>query len=104
MVTAAKPIINKTQGVAKVIKKNAGDSVQVHTFSSNKIDWITLYNASDEDIAYNFNGQDATLSTHYRTLKPGIESELIGITKNMTMEYKRLTGSGPKRLEITAWG
>lgn len=104
MATAANPIVLKTQGVAKVTRKNADTAVNQHTFSSSKVDWITLYNASNENIAYNFNNQDAALATHYRTLKPGDESRRIGIIKDMTMEYRRLTGTGIKRLEITMWG
>jgi hypothetical protein len=98
------PFVVKTQGVAKVTRKNADTAVKIHTFSSSKIDWITIYNAGDEEVAYNFNNNDATLSTHYRTLKPGAESHKIGITKDMTMEYKRLTGTGVNRIEITLWG
>lgn len=104
MSTASTSVVNKTQGVVKVIRKNADTDVDQHTFSSSKIDWITLYNASDEDIAINFNDQDSLLTVHYRTIKPGVETETIGITQGTTMEFRRLTGTGIKRLEITAWG
>ena len=104
MSTAVKVTAAKTQGVAKIIRKNADTAVDRHTFSSSKIDWITIYNASTEDIAINFNDQDATLATHYRTIKPGIETERIGISKDMAMEFRRLTGTGVKRLEMTLWG
>jgi len=107
MSTASKAVASKNQGVAKVVRKScAGDgSVGQHTFASPKIDWLTVYNASDVDIKYNFNDQDATLTTHYRTLTPGMESRRIGVTKDMTMEFaKVLTAGGVKRIELTLWG
>ena len=104
MVTATAATAAKSQGIVKVIRKIADGTVKTHTFSSSKIDWITIYNASDADIKYNFDLQDATLTTHYRTLKPGVESRRIGITKDTTMEFTRASGSGNKRIEITAWG
>lgn len=107
MATASKATVNKTQGVVKVIRKNclADGSVSQHTFSSPKIDWITIYNASDASIKYNFNDHDATLTNHYRTLEPGIESRRIGITKDMTMEFAKVDAAGGiKRIEITLWG
>ena len=103
MATATRATINKTQGVAKILRKNADITVKQHTFSSPKINWITIYNASDVDIYYNFNNQDATLSTHYRTLAPGVESRYIGIIKDMTMEFTAVSGSA-KRIELTLWG
>jgi len=104
MSTASKATTRKTQGVVKVTRKSATGSVGQHTFSSPKIDWITVYNASDVDVAINFDDFDATLTTHYRTIKPGVETQPIGITQNTTMEYMRLSGSGSKRIEITMWG
>ncbi len=104
MATAAKVTASKTQGVVKVIRKLADGTVKQHTFVSPKIDWITVYNASDVDIRINFDNQDATLTTHYRTVEPGVETRRIGITQNTTMEYTRASGSGNKRIEITAWG
>jgi len=103
MATAAKVTINKTQGVAKVTRKNADTTVKQHTFSSSKVDFLTVFNSSDVDIHYNFNNTDATLSTHYRTLTPGTESRRIGITKDMTMEFTAVSGSA-KRIELTLWG
>lgn len=103
MVTATAATAQKTQGVVKVIRKLADTTVKQHIFSSAKIDWITIHNASDVDIKYNFDDQDSSLSTHYRTLKPGVESRKIGITKNTTMEFTAISGSA-KRIEITAWG
>ena len=97
----------RATGIVKVIRKNckADSTVDSHTFSSAKIDWITVYNASDVDIAINFDDQDVTLATHYRTIQPGVETALIGITKDTKMYFKKLiAGAGVKRLEITAWG
>jgi len=102
--TAAKVTINKTQGLAKVLRKVANDTVKQHTFSSPKIDFLTIYNAGDSDIKFNFNDNDATLGTHYRTLKPGVETRRIGITKDMTLEFKRVTGTANNRIELTLWG
>lgn len=107
MATAAKAIAAKTQGVAKVIRKNcAGDgSVSQHTFNSAKIDFVTIYNASDVDIKYNFNDHDATLTNHFRTLEPGMESRRIGVTQDMTMEFAKVAAAGGvKRIELTLWG
>lgn len=107
MTTAAKVTVSKTQGVAKVTRKNCpGDgTVGQHTFSSPKIDFLTVYNASDVDIKFNFNDMDATLTNHYRTLKPGVETERIGITKDMTMEFAKIDAAGGvKRIELTLWG
>jgi len=92
------------QGVIKVLRKNADTAVGVHTFSSMKINWLTIYNAGTEDVGINFNNHDATLATHYRTLKPGTETRRIEIMKGTTMEYKRLTGTGAHRIELTLWG
>jgi len=104
MSTAAKVTINKTQGVAKVLRKAANDTVKQHIFSSPKVDWLTIYNAGDADIKFNFNDIDATLTTDYRTLKPGVETIRIGITKDMTLEFKRVSGSANNRIELTLWG
>jgi len=64
---------SKTQGMAKVIRKIANETVKQHTFNSSKIDFLSVYNASNVDIKFNFNDNDATLAVHYRTLKPGDE-------------------------------
>jgi len=94
----------KAQGVAKVLRKVANDTVKQHTFSSPKVDWLTIYNAGDADIKFNFNDQDSTLTTNYRTLKPGVETRKIGITKDMTFEFSRVAGSANNRIELTLWG
>ena len=104
MSTAGKTVIRKNQGFAKVLRKMANDTIKTHTFLSEKIDFVTIYNASDVDIKYNFNDTDATLATDYRTLQPGVESQTIGIIKDMTLQFSRVAGSTPKRIELTLWG
>jgi len=101
--TAARVTVSKTQGLAKVLRKMASTTVGQHTFASAKIDFVTIYNASDVNIKFNFNDTDATLGTNFRTLKPGVETRKIGITKDMTMEFKSASGSA-KRIELTLWG
>ena len=103
MARADKSVANKSQGVTKVLRKMANTTVKQHTFLSSKIDWVTIYNASDVDIFYNFDDNDATLSNDYRTLKPGVESHPIGIVKDMTFEFKAVSGTN-KRIELTLWG
>jgi len=103
MARADKYVAQKSQGVSKVLRKMANTAVKQHTFSSPKVDFVTIYNASDVDIFYNFDDQDATLGTNYRTLKPGVESHPIGIVKDMTFEFKAASGAN-KRIELTLWG
>ena len=106
MSTASKAVLSKTQGVVKTIIKMATVNFNTHTFSSPKIDWILIYNAGSEDVAIAFDTDDkgAVTNPQYRTLKAGIEMGPIGITEGTELHYKRLTGTGGHRLEITAWG
>ena len=104
MATATKATVSKTQGVAKVLRKVANETVKQHTFSSPKIDWLTVYNAGSAAIKFNFNDHDSALTTDYRTLEPGVESKRIGITKDMTIEFSRVAGSANNRIELTLWG
>lgn len=103
MAEVKSPVVHKTQGMAKVIRKQANNTVKQHTFISPKIDFLTVYNASDVDIHFNFNNHDATLADNYRTLKPDAETEPIGIIKGMTFEYTTASGAN-KRIELTLWG
>lgn len=104
MATASTVIVRKSQGITRVIRKMANDTVRQHTFLSPKIDFLTIYNAGLNDIKFNFNNHDATLANHYRTLKAGEETQAIGVVKDMTLEFKRITGSANNRIELTLWG
>lgn len=106
MATASKTMHRKSQGVIKTIVKTATVNWDTHTFSSFKIDFVSLYNAGDEDIAiaWDTDDKDAGTRPEYRTLKPGEATPTFGITKDTELHYKRLTGTGGHRLELTAWG
>ncbi len=100
------PIAIKSQGVIKTIIKMATANFKTHTFSSFKIDFVSIYNAGSEDVALAWDTDDKEAATNpeYRTLKSGERTPTFGITKDTQMHYKRLTGTGGHRLEITAWG
>jgi len=97
---------SKSAGVIKTIVKAATATWKTHTFSSFKIDWVTMRNAGTEDvaIAWNTDDKDAAINPEYRTLKPGADTPIFGITKDTELHLKRLAGSGSHRIEITAWG
>ena len=96
----------KSSGVIKTIVKTAGNNFSTHTFNSNKIDFVSIHNAGTEDIAIAWDADDKSGATNpeYRTLKANETSPTFGITSGTLLHYKRLTGTGSHRLEITAWG
>ena len=96
----------KSTGVIKTIVKMATANFNTHTFSSFKIDFVSIYNAGTEfvAIAWDTDDKEAATNPKYRTLRPGEFTPTFGITKDTQMHYKRLTGTGGHRLEITAWG
>jgi len=104
MATATTAVALTSHGIAKVLRKMAINTVRQHTFSSPKVNFVTIYNAGTVDIKFNFNDFDATLATDYRTLKPGAETRPIGIVKDMTFEFARVSGSTNNRIELTLWG
>ena len=106
MSTAAKATAAKTQGVIRTIANNATVNWKTHTFSSLKIDLVTMRNDGTEDIAIAWDNDDKDAGTppEYRTIKPGADTPIFGITTGTELHYKRLTGTGAHRLEITAWG
>ena len=101
--TEVKP---KSSGVIKTIIKMATATFKTHTFSSFKIDFVSIRNEGSEDvaIAWNTDDKEAATNPQYRTLKAGETTPTFGITKDTELHYKRLTGTGGHRLEITAWG
>lgn len=104
MATATRAISIKSFGNIRVLAVDVNSNTQSYTVNTNKIEYASIYNASNVPIAINFNGSDSSLRTHYRTLNPGEEFSNINVSRGTTIEYRTLSGSGSKRMEITLWG
>ena len=107
--TANKEVIQKTRskssGMIKTIIGIANDNWQTYTFTSSALDFATMRNdgTADIGIAWDTDDKSASSDPEYRTLKPGDDTPIFGITKNTQLHYKRIGGADGHRLEITAW-
>ena len=81
MTTAGKVSVNKTQGVIKTILKKAVAAWGTHTFSSSKIDFISIKNSGTEDVAVAWDNDDKEHATNpeYRAIKPEEVIEWAGL-------------------------
>ena len=107
MAEAHRQELRKSTGVIKTLIKLANNNWKTHTFTSPKIDFVSIKNASTVDlrIAWDTDDKEAVSDPVYTVLAAGERLPTVRITEDTEMHYTKDSGAGiDHRIEIIAWG